>query len=264
MRTMTKTDRSTYTANLPIPFKDVRLVYPLENPLTGGLRDVIINEITLRQPTSFERKAGIDKPIRYIAGVEPPVELPYPETKEADFTDTDSDTLRIQVEERTWVPTLGIPPMPENVLDELRKRRSRFRTRFDDAFIAKKEAAQQRVEDKKLALKMAARSPFDEIQTARKEELRKVNAEAREGGAWKPLSPEVIEQMARLGLENGRALPQQTKEQFERIVEGFVDDVVVEEIVPEEEVIEAEMLGEEIEGQGNREDKTVPQDRTTL
>ena len=163
--------------------------------------------------------------------------------------------------------------MPESILDELRGRYSRYRTRFDDAFIAKKEAAHQHKEDKKRALKMAARTPLNEIQSARREEFRKINAAAREGGAWKPLSPRVVEGMARLALGSGRGLPILTRALFKRIALGFEDDVVDEyegdegegveagweDVETEGEEVETEMLGEEIEG--DKGDGVVPQDK---
>jgi large subunit ribosomal protein L24 len=50
------------------------------------------------------------------------------------------DTLRIDAEAQTFVPTLVQPPMPVDVIDELRNRYSRFRTRHTDEYVAKKEA----------------------------------------------------------------------------------------------------------------------------
>lgn len=48
------------------------------------------------------------------------------------------DTLRIDVEEHSFVPTLLRPPMPEKIIDELRNRYSKFRTRHEDEYILKK------------------------------------------------------------------------------------------------------------------------------
>lgn len=237
MRTLQQTQAPAEVAPQPIPFKDLRLVYPLVHPDTGALRDVIINEVSLRKPNGSEKKAGLDKPIRSIAGLMPLIELPYPEVKEPQYEDHDSDTLRIEVEQLTWTPTLGVPPMPRSIIDELRNKYSVFRTRYDDAFIARKEAAAKRADEKRKALKTAARTPLDEINFAKRDGLRKINIEAAEGGAWKPLTSEIIEAMARIGLESeektGRKLPGRAREQFELIQQGFTDDPIPDEMVSE-------------------------------
>ena len=121
-------DKTPYRAfNMPLPLSDVRLVAPLPHPETGVVRDVVIKELqTVPQG-------------RIIAGVVPATRIPYPERKKIEHEDHDVDTLRIEVESRTWVPTLRDPPMPPSIIDELRNKYSKFRTRHDDEFIAKKQ-----------------------------------------------------------------------------------------------------------------------------
>ena len=46
------------------------------------------------------------------------------------------DTPRITTELETWHPSLGMPPFPISVIDELRGKYSRFRTRHTDEYIA--------------------------------------------------------------------------------------------------------------------------------
>jgi large subunit ribosomal protein L24 len=121
----------------PLPLASVRLVAPLPHSETGVLRDVVINELKLKK-TSIAELRGDEEPSRFIAGLEPPTRIPYPEVEPETFEDHDDDTLRIEVESKTWVPTLLSPPMPPSIIDELRNKYSRFRDRHDDAYIARK------------------------------------------------------------------------------------------------------------------------------
>lgn len=66
------------------------------------------------------------------------VRIPWPAVDEPEYKDEDVDTLRIQVEDKSFLPTLLRPPMPPSVIDELRNKFSKFRDRHDDDYIAKK------------------------------------------------------------------------------------------------------------------------------
>ncbi|KAK3946391.1 hypothetical protein QBC46DRAFT_5072 [Diplogelasinospora grovesii] len=133
-----------------IPISSVRLVHPLPDPKTGKVRDVIIRElkpvrITHDRPT---RKVHFS---RLVPGLN--AKIPWPKNAPKVHEDHDADTLRIDVEERTFVPTLLRPPMPEAVIDELRNRYSIFRTRHTPEYIAQKEA--EEAEKKALKAKNA-------------------------------------------------------------------------------------------------------------
>ncbi|KAI9866910.1 MAG: hypothetical protein M1830_005879, partial [Pleopsidium flavum] len=108
----------------PVPLSSVRLVYPLPHPETGVVRDVIITKLNANSGT------------RRIPGLR--MEIPWPPKEPEIHEDHDDDTLRMEVETQTWVPTLLRPPMPPSVLDELRNKFSVFRTRHDEDYIAKK------------------------------------------------------------------------------------------------------------------------------
>ena len=146
------------TVEAPLPLSSVNLVYPLPNPTTGELRDVIITQLTrgkIRDPKN--------PPARYIADYDPPFSVPYPEEEQAEYKDHDGDCLRIEVETRTWVPTLIRPPMPPSIIDELRNKYSKFRDRHDEDFILKKKAEDEAVEQRKKELKQLMRSPTQEL-----------------------------------------------------------------------------------------------------
>ncbi|KIH91592.1 kow motif domain containing protein [Sporothrix brasiliensis 5110] len=134
---VTEAEQSVHQIESAIPIDAVRLVHPLTDPATGKTRDVIVREL---RPVGFYR----DRPThrsgfsRIVPGLN--VRIPWPRTAPAEHEDQDGDTLRIYAEQVTFVPTLLRPPAPETVLDELRNRYSRFRTRHTPEYVAAKEA----------------------------------------------------------------------------------------------------------------------------
>jgi large subunit ribosomal protein L24 len=119
-----------------IPISAIRLVHPLTDPETGTARDVIIRElkpigITHDRPT---RKVFFS---RIVPGLN--VRIPWPKQAKREHEDHPIDTLRLEVEERTFVPTLLRPPFPESVVDELRNKYSKFRTRHTPEYVSKVE-----------------------------------------------------------------------------------------------------------------------------
>lgn len=107
------------------------------------------------------------------------IEIPWPRVfedaerneREQTVADHECDTLRIDVEERTFVPSLLRPPMPIQVVDELRNKYSKFRTRHDPEYIARKEEeAAAKVAARKQAMTM--QSPLKELNAKIREEKR--------------------------------------------------------------------------------------------
>ncbi|KAL2126045.1 hypothetical protein VTI74DRAFT_1866 [Chaetomium olivicolor] len=180
------------------PISSIRLVHPLEDPETGVVRDVIIRELkpvgmTHDRPT---RKVFFS---RIVPGLN--VRIPWPKVKPTEHQDHPVDTLRLDVEERTFVPTLLRPPMPESVLDELRNKYSKFRTRHTPEYVAKIEAQ----EAEKKARRKGARA--DEMLLPVQEYNRKMRELRRERG--KPeLSEEMLEKIGEIIARN-RAARQQ-------------------------------------------------------
>ncbi|KAF2235172.1 hypothetical protein EV356DRAFT_445390 [Viridothelium virens] len=136
----------------PVPVKNVRLVHAYLDPETHIQRDIIVEEVTMtaywRDPVT--EKVSFERQIKGLPSNEPIREgykrpdwerIPWPkEEEEPEKEDHDSDTLRITVDERTFVPSLLRPPMPPSVLDELRNKYSKFRTRHDPEYIEAKQA----------------------------------------------------------------------------------------------------------------------------
>lgn len=174
------------------PIQAVRLVHPLKNPVTGELRDVVINELVARNYYK-DKATGRETWSRVVPGLN--IEIPWPKAfeeaeklnLEGTFDDHACDTLRIDVEEKTFVPTLLRPPMPAEVIDELRNRYSKFRTRHTDEYIAKKEAEE--------AEKAARRKSIKTMGTP----LQELNAKIREQRKARG-QPELTEDMlAKIG-----------------------------------------------------------------
>lgn len=120
-----------------IPISAIRLVHPLEDPETGVTRDVVVRSLS-RGKVTWHRHASYRVWTRYITGLN--VAIPWPEREAKVREDQADDTRRADVETPTFMPTLLRPPMPEAVIDELRNRYSKFRTRHEHAFVERKEA----------------------------------------------------------------------------------------------------------------------------
>ncbi|KAJ9642375.1 hypothetical protein H2199_004755 [Coniosporium tulheliwenetii] len=187
MRKVNADKRPIMSIPQPISIHDVRLVYALPDPVTRIPRDVVVAQleaVNIKKPWQKRHKEE-DKWDRRIAGTN--TIIPWPERTKPDEVDNDVDTLRITVEEKTFVPQLLSPPFPNSVIDELRNKYSVFRTRHDDDFIAQKEALDEEAEEKRRS-GVVMRTPLQELH-AREREARKAQGK-----------PELSEEMlAKLG-----------------------------------------------------------------
>jgi large subunit ribosomal protein L24 len=147
------------TVAQPVPLNKVRLVFPLTDPETGVTRDVIVKKL-VNGPMWFDRQTGKQKWSRIIPGLN--IKVPWPKVEPKEHKDCAVDTLRMDVETKTFVPTLLRPPMPSSVIDELRNKYSVFRTRHDPEYIAEKMKEDQEKEAKK-KLSEEMRTPLKEI-----------------------------------------------------------------------------------------------------
>lgn len=150
-----------------IPLSDVRLVYPLPDPETGVPHDVVIERLSPVDRQWDRVKKEWDDGQRLIAGTN--TIIPWPEKLPPEYEDHDVDTLRISVEEDTFRPYLLNPPMPLSVIDELRNKYSKFRTRHDWEYVQKKEAEDARSEKRK-ELGKTMRTPLQELKDVREKE----------------------------------------------------------------------------------------------
>ena len=149
MRKEDNDPRATRIINGPIPLTNVRLVHAYLDPQTHVRRDVIVEKakITNFRDGDFEREIeglpSSDQSTRWER-------IPWPESnKDEDVADNDSDTLRITVDDVTFIPTLTRPPMPPSVLDELRNKYSKFRDRHDPEYLEQKHAEDREADARK-------------------------------------------------------------------------------------------------------------------
>ncbi|KAI1745354.1 hypothetical protein F4680DRAFT_401966 [Xylaria scruposa] len=154
---------------VPLPISAVRLVHPITDPATGKTQDVIINQL-VHKGLVTDRQTGKRRWDRVVPGLN--ISIPWPVKEEPDIPDNKVDTMRIDVEEKTFVPTLLRPPMPEAVVDELRNKYSRFRTRHEPEYIARIEAAEQAEKDR-AKLMDSIRTPLQEFHRAERENKKK-------------------------------------------------------------------------------------------
>lgn len=192
-----------HLAPLQVPIQAIRLVHPIVDPETNHTRDVIIKELVPRD-VKRDKPTGRLTWSRVVPGLN--IEIPWPrsfeeeEQKQLDsqYVEYPCDTLRIDVEERTWMPTLASPPMPSIVLDELRNRYSKFRTRHEEEYIQKKEDEERR---KRIAsgeiTPPAMKTPLQELNA-------KIRAEKKARGQPVLMTPMLIEIGRIMAEEDGR------------------------------------------------------------
>ena len=109
-----------------IPFKDVRLVVPLRDDTTGEIRDTVVKHLRSGGPFSVPAYgSNTPKHTRYIAGLNIPI--PWPKAEVTEMRAEAADTLRIDVDDVSFFPSLNHIPMPMSLIDELRSKYSRLR-----------------------------------------------------------------------------------------------------------------------------------------
>ncbi|KHN97749.1 KOW motif containing protein [Metarhizium album ARSEF 1941] len=157
---------------MPISVGSIRLVYPLRNPEIGVTRDVIINQLKAVPPNMQSPNMSLDrwqygrKWDRLVPGLN--VVIPWPEVQAPVFETMKCDTVREQVEQRTFYYGLLSPPMPDQVLDELRNKYSRFRTRHEPWYIKQKEM-EEAAKKGRLEATRSMQTPLAEFHERRRE-----------------------------------------------------------------------------------------------
>lgn len=122
---------------IPVPIDDVRLVVAITSPDESTTRDCLIQHTYASGPSiDRPRWSKLPKFTRYISGMD--MAIPWPKDNEADFKTEESDSIRVHVEDKTWIPTIEETPFPSSVMDELRNKYSRFRTRHDPEYVREK------------------------------------------------------------------------------------------------------------------------------
>ncbi|KAL8974476.1 MAG: hypothetical protein Q9197_001290 [Variospora fuerteventurae] len=205
MKVQGRAEPPVQTTEAPIHLSSVRLVTPLVDPNTGIKRDVIVNELTLT-PTGQ----------RYIANyISPdtgkPHYIPWPLKQKPEYKDNEVDTLRIDVEKVTWTPTLLRAPMPSGVIDELRNKYSKFRTRHEDTYIEMKESMDEERKRRAQEMQWGGGTP-KEMLTPVQELNRARNMERKGIDDQDKLTEEVLAGIGAMMVRKGkRLLPKEEK-----------------------------------------------------
>lgn len=187
MLEMEKEDtRPVRTMEGPVSLTSIRLVYPLTDTATGETRDVIIKKL-VNTSFFFNKELKRTHWKRVIPGLN--IVVPWPKQDPVEKKEYDVDTLRLDVETKTFVPTLLRPPMPSSVINELRNKYSKFRTRHDPEYIEAKMQEDNEAEAKKEQL-AAMRTPLKEI-NRRERKLRKAKGKGK-------LTAEMLERIGKV------------------------------------------------------------------
>jgi large subunit ribosomal protein L24 len=156
---------------LPIPIDDIRLVVPMKNNEKNEVKDIIVRHLRGGEEV-VEREHGVPTPshTRYIEGLD--IEIPWPQAGPPDYKAEESDTLRLTVEEKTYVPSIN-PPFPIPIIDELQDPYDRVRSRHDPEFIDRKLKEDALEAWKKSRRLLTPQAEFLERRTREKRETRK-------------------------------------------------------------------------------------------
>lgn len=253
------------TVPFPIPLSSVRLVTnipdPDPDPDNGIQTEKIISRLI---PLPDEKKAEIRAEfhagdidlnemkdrmrMRTIPGSKEIygdwLMIPTPKDKaNKNKKEHNGDTLRFEVEAKTWTPTLLRAPMPGGVIDELRNKYSRFRTRHDAGYqLALDNRARRKAE-----YKAWAENGGGMLMTPTKEARQKEREKLKEKGEptlEKELLERIGEVMAKQGIEmTGKRRREVKKNLREEGVVKWGPDVEM----PEKEEAKRAVLEEENE-----------------
>lgn len=265
-----------------MPLSSVRLVRKLRDPNTGIVADKIVSRLISlpdekRAEIRADFKAGsIDKEemkkrmkARTIPGskevygdwLEIPVPEPTEEKKEkTDKTkEHDDNTLRYEVEAETFKPDMTTPPIPPSVIDELRNKYSRFRTRHEPFYQLALERCARRKAQRDAWFKSGGGMLTLPAQEARRIEREKLKAKGEP-----TLEREVLERIGEVMANKGIEMDGKRRRAVAKTLnkEGIVkwgDDVEgvlrkeKEKKGEEETVVNEEALDEEDEDEDEEE-----------
>lgn len=150
----------TRLSELPIAIHHLQLVAALPDPHTGRLRDFHLPASRIGHhpgPRPLPDGTSIDEPYRFLKGTQVPgtplaetgIVIPMPPRGNSSAGEPEAETQHDDTPlddyfERSWTPELLNPPMPLEVLDELRGKYSKFRTRHEPWFVERTEERAQK------------------------------------------------------------------------------------------------------------------------
>lgn len=120
---------------ISLSINDIRLVVTLEED--GKPYEAIAKYVTGGGPFVHRPNAITPRHTRYIMGENIPIPWPNEDVIPA-IEDNDADTLRQEVEHETFVPSMQYAPFESSIIDELRNKYSKYRTRHDPEWVKAK------------------------------------------------------------------------------------------------------------------------------
>ena len=225
------------TRSMPLPISAVRVVYRAYTAnryaadgsiIPGGRAVRTVVDKLVRRPGQPK-----DDPSRYIANSDKyrdgglkrvsnsvPDKTPAAKAQvkkaKSKFQDEEVDTLRFEVEEATWTPTLLRAPMPASVIDELRGKYSQFRTRHDPAY----QAALDEKKKMQEAYKVWAKSGGGMLNSPAKEARMMEVERLKKQGVPSGLKTEVLEKIGEVMASKGIEMTKERRRDLERNLKG--------------------------------------------
>ncbi|OKL59114.1 hypothetical protein UA08_05647 [Talaromyces atroroseus] len=191
---------------MPISIDDVRLVVTLEDQ--GRQYEVIAKHVYGGGPYLKRSNAQTPRHTRYITGEN--IRIPWPEeTKVDNAVDEDGDTSRKEVEYETWKPSIQQPPFSQFILDELRNKFSKYRTRHDPMWLENRKLEDLREEYRKSRKLLTPRGEHRERLAKQKEVMRQSKLDENGNYIMDATTSEFIAQF--IGRQGGSAASQKAE-----------------------------------------------------
>lgn len=208
------------TAPLPIPLKDVRLVYPLTDSDTGYTRDVVIRHMYLGAPyTERSPFSNLPRHTRYLRLSPTPFSEPSPDDLSVPFPDdfiplewpseklielssTEADTTRLLVDRETYEPKPQLDRIvpAQSIVGELRDPYARNRASHDLDFMKRKVLVDMQAAWERERMKRAG-MPGGEQRATKLEQREKAAARRKEEGLSESTVAMIREEQARVRAE---------------------------------------------------------------
>lgn len=121
---------------ISLSINDIRLVVTLEE--NGAPYEAIAKHVIAGPP--FVKRPNLVTPrhSRYIKGEDIPIPWPNEDVIPT-IEDKEGDTLRQEVEHETYIPSMQYAPFESTIIDELRNKYSKYRTRHDPEWVKAKQ-----------------------------------------------------------------------------------------------------------------------------
>ena len=161
---------------MPVPMDDIRHVIALD--MGKNMTKDHIVEHAYAGPPYYERPSYSKLPrfSRYVSGLD--ISIPWPQETEPHVEPSELDTRATAVSDVSWVPSLDHAPFPPSVLDELRNKYSRFRTRHDPEYVKEKVLEEYRQEYLKSQSLLTPKGEHVRLKATKSTELKKAKMDA--------------------------------------------------------------------------------------